>query len=99
MSEHNDGGPAFPGFSYTELHGCMRRTASGEWEIWEPGMSLRQYYKAKALPAVIERAFVEEWAKSGPEWVDGIAGECGRIADCMLMEDYAHAERNRRAEK
>lgn len=45
----NDGGPAFPGFAYTDGRGNQRRNEhSGEWETHEPGMSLRDWFAGQA---------------------------------------------------
>lgn len=34
------GGPAFPGFAYTDGRGNCKRSADGEWETYAPGMTL-----------------------------------------------------------
>lgn len=50
-----DGGPAFPAERQTRQHKGRLRTTNGESEVfqvaheWEPGMSLRDYFAAKAL--------------------------------------------------
>jgi hypothetical protein len=48
MSAINDGGPAFPGFNYTEGHGNIRRSPDGlSWETWSEGMSLRDWFASR----------------------------------------------------
>lgn len=46
----NDGGPAFP-FNYVDQHGSL----TGAQEA-HPGMTLRDYFAAAALPAIISDA-------------------------------------------
>lgn len=48
MSERNDGGPAFP----TE----QGHTPEGLWnQTYDPGMTLRDYFAAKAMQGVLSR--------------------------------------------
>ena len=49
----NDGGPAFPGFQYTEGRGETRQNAAGETEVYATGMTLRDYFAAAALASMI----------------------------------------------
>ena len=70
MSNTNTGGPAFPHRAYSGLP--------------EPGMTLRDYFAAKAMPTVIA-----DWLKTGdihpdPEIVEVIARDCYAVADAML---------------
>ena len=69
MTTKNTGGTAFPGTQYS---GCI--TPSG----YSTGMTLRDYFAAKALQGI---------CASGPskEWMDErIADETYRLADAML---------------
>lgn len=75
MSNTNTGGPAFP----TEN---ARQTGSSTWHY--EGMTLRDYFAAKAMPTVIA-----DWLKTGdihpdPEIVEVIARDCYAVADAML---------------
>ena len=63
------GGPAFP---------------SPRWEGWgspQEGMTLRDYFAAKAMQGLI----------SCPEWLDG-AGEEVDVPNCMASAAYAMAD-------
>lgn len=48
---------AFPGFEFTTGHGNQRKVShpdgSYEWEQWSSGMTLRDYFAAKAMQAII----------------------------------------------
>lgn len=72
MNEINTGGPAFPS------HGSMG-------EVTHEGMTLRDYFAAKALPAIYkdtcECGRVEGWAEG---WRNEVAAEAYAIADAML---------------
>ena len=48
MNEPN-GGMAFPGFEFTSGHGPNRRRPDGDFETYQTGMSLRDYFAAAAL--------------------------------------------------
>lgn len=71
------GGPAFPA---TEAHGLN----SGL-----PGMTLRDYFAAKAFPAVYSVAMKEAGEGSGlfqhDDWPVGLALDAYRMADAMLQ--------------
>lgn len=72
MSTNKDGGPAFP---------------VGETKfIAECGMSLRDYFATKALPAVYADVCreMERHGCPGPDWRDGVAADCYAMADAML---------------
>ena len=73
MREINDGGPAFP--SDHSRHN-------------EPGMSLREYFAAKAIPAVYATAMEEAKEGSGlfrhDDWRVGLALDAYMMADAML---------------
>jgi hypothetical protein len=71
MSNTNTGGPAFPTATLAQKT--------------EGGMTLRDYFAAKALPAIYkdtcECARVEGWALG---WHDDVAAEAYAMADSML---------------
>jgi hypothetical protein len=71
MSNINTGGPAFP----------VPANAFNDQE----GMTLRDYFAAKVLPAIYkdtcECARVEGWALG---WPDDVAAEAYKMADAML---------------
>jgi hypothetical protein len=54
MSERNDGGLAFPGSRQERVESSALGGARMV-EVTYPGMSLRDYFAAKALPALIEQ--------------------------------------------
>ena len=65
--KQNDGGPAFP-----------QGHAVGEISKMEGGMSLRDYFAAKAL-----QGLCADPSTAGTEGID-LANECYSIADAML---------------
>lgn len=73
MSAINDGGPAFPVNSDKYDHNNDR---------WRPcsegGMSLRDYFAAKVLPAIYDDSL------GGDGWRDVVANEAYRLADAMI---------------
>lgn len=82
----NIGGQAFPrtGFIWTY------RSGEVESEPSEDGMTLRDYFAAKALPTVIPRV-LDPLKNEAPVWkwdeaALAIAATCYRIADAMLAE-------------
>lgn len=76
MSAHNTGGPAFP------LIRDIRHNA--DWDH-EAGMTLRDYFAAKAMLAILGGviAKTENEAAEVPELVSGVAY---LVADAMLAE-------------
>ena len=72
MSKDN-GGPAFP----------FALEASGGTQHYEPGMTLRDYFAAKAMPSLLTERGIKEISVSGAE---GFAQACYLIADAMLAE-------------
>lgn len=70
MSKEN-GGPAFPSSEVTNHNADIVTYA-------EPGMSLRDYFAAKALPAVVSDVDFTSWAQCAEAAYD--------IADAMLAE-------------
>lgn len=77
---NNDGGMAFPGFIYTEGHGQHRKNADGEWEAFSSGMSLRDYFAAKALQGMLAQPVQPQ---SG---ADMFARDAYSVADAMISE-------------
>lgn len=47
--------PAFPGFEHTDGYGPAKKNAAGDWEYYQPGMTLRQHYAGLAMQGVILR--------------------------------------------
>ena len=84
MGNKKDGGPAFP--AYADL-GSRENYASGK--TVEQGMSLRDYFAAKAMQALTQsEQFLREaseWRKiDGEDVEDAIAGSAYDLADAML---------------
>ena len=77
----NDGGPAFP-FALESV-----ATAKGSEQSYEPGMSLRDYFAAAALPSVIA-AYVEANGRciGTDHFVRNVPVHAYRMADAMLAE-------------
>jgi hypothetical protein len=71
MNTTNDGGPAFP--------------IGATPEEWGNGMTLRDYFAARAMPALIAD-YCREAREVGwqPNWHDGIAIDSYKIADAMI---------------
>ena len=67
MDSTNTGGPAFPS------HGSMG-------EVVQEGMTLRDYFAAKAMQAFLDQV---GW-KSDQKWFDEIADGAYKMADAML---------------
>ena len=77
MSKEDDGGPAFPVSRY------FRDGSVKEPEGKDKGMTLRDYFAAKALPGLIAAIMVNECHNWNP--ID-FAKESYLIADAMLQE-------------
>lgn len=83
--EVNDGGPAFPVRHYSQ------NQSTGEGVIFESynGMTLRDYFAAKAmaaiLAAIVTDAVVYDIAE-GTRGLDRLARACYSAADAMLLE-------------
>ncbi len=75
MSAKNNGGPAFPCEVEWDQHG-MRPVQTGPSRSLEQGLSIRDYFAAKALPAMSNENYS----------VDDIAAACYQLADAMLKE-------------
>lgn len=86
MSNINDGGPAFPN---------VPDGAGDRWRDWDVGMSLRDYFAAKALPNIYSTAMVDAADGSGlfsdPDWRMGLALDAYAMADAMLAARAAKA--------
>lgn len=79
MRDIKDGGPAFP---FLEFHG-----AGPEYQQ-HTGLTMRDYFAAKALPNIYSLAIKEASEGSGlfgdPEWRYGLALDAFAMADAML---------------
>lgn len=89
--EINDGGPAFPGFAYTSGHGCNRKNAEGDWENWEQGLSLRDYFSAKAMSAILSSEKLLETVvrlseNDGRDMGAMVSKVSYEMADAMILE-------------
>jgi len=81
MSEHiNDGGPAFPDVRSTDYlsSSCSRIETVG-------GMSLRDYFAAKAMHAIMQR-YEADTRKTPSDAYRALAESAYNIADAMLAE-------------
>ena len=76
----DDGGPAFPSDELNQQ--------TGHVHAQHRGMSLRDYFAAKALPNIYSTAMVEADEGSGlfsdPDWRVGLALDAYAMADAML---------------
>jgi hypothetical protein len=95
MSEEIDktGGPAFPGFSYTEGRGNFKRNIeNAEWECHMPGMSLRDFmaakFAAKLCAGEEARMLADKDGRYDGEsnWAEVVAMNAYEFADAMLKE-------------
>jgi hypothetical protein len=82
MSKENAGGPAMPGFQHTEGYGQCKKSEQG-WEYYESGMTLRDYFAAKAMNAMIQSQIWVNLNRTDPSQ---IAGDAYQYADAMLAE-------------
>lgn len=84
MSEINNGGPAFPVSTSNENEG--HQDGPNTWQF--PGMTLRDYFAAKAMPAVYRDLWDDIRAgRNGcvPEdWKIGVALDAYAMADAMI---------------
>ena len=86
MTTEKDGGPAFPTEVGPEGSGYMIQTGNQQWS--HPGMSLREFFAAKAMQGLLARGIHYQTEggrshKSGLEECD-IAGHAYAMADAML---------------
>lgn len=70
----NDGGPAFPGVEKTEYPSCVIETPY-------PGMTLRDYFAAKAMAGLLTARHPDHFGQDGAEV---LANDSYAIADAML---------------
>ena len=77
MSEFNDGGPAFPREDY--------QANGGKGDLGQEGMSLRDYFAAKAMAALHKVYWDEtESYESGAALIKCMAESAYETADAML---------------
>ena len=77
--EDKTGGPAFPFGQISEMTG---QPING---FYAPGMTLRDYFAAKAMQAMIEKLSVDIHTY-GDEWPTFAAQSAYQYADAMLKE-------------
>lgn len=76
----NTGGPAFPN---------VPEGAGSRWDDWDKGMTLRDYFAAKAMAAMMVanyRAVIEAAKGQGEPEGSFLAGAAYELADAMLTE-------------
>lgn len=76
MSNTNTGGPAFPQVS-TDQNG----------DLYQPGLSMRDYFAAKAMQSLILDSFYQSEGKikGWDEFADSLADEAYEIANAMIQ--------------
>lgn len=85
----NNGGPAFPGEfveqRYVERSGGVCSKGYEDFTVKTPGMTLRDYFAAKVLPAVYAD-YCDSAQKIGfdEQWQVGVALDAYAMADAML---------------
>lgn len=72
MDKINDGGPAFPN---------VPDGAADKWDSWDMGMTLRDYFSAKAMQGLITSRHPDHHGQDGPAQ---LAYDAYLIADAML---------------
>lgn len=78
MSERNDGGLAFPGtrmetvYQWDDLEGAAKPR---DQEVEHPGMSIRDYFAAKAMQAELIAGRVEHCCKRSYQLADAMLAE------------------------
>jgi len=96
--DHTDGGPAFPGE--------QGHIPEGTWnQTWEPGMTIRQWYKGMAMQGLCANGGVlDRLAAAGQgdypsnksqaleAAENGLVTMAARFADAQLAEDAEHAK-------
>lgn len=73
MADKETGGPAFPN---------VPDGAGDKWQSWDMGMTLRDYFAAKAMAALILRYDSVNIDKEGV--AEEIANSANKLADAML---------------
>ena len=81
MSNGKDGGPAFPASRMEEGSSPEAEAIGGHFEVQYPGMSLRDYFAAKALQAV---PMPQSDLHDIIEAYDRIAQHAYKMADAMI---------------
>jgi hypothetical protein len=94
-----DGGMAFPGFEYVPGHGANipvdLPNGGKDWAVYSNGMTLRDYFAAKAMHAELNtagmlvgpaEALAEAAEKAGRSIEQQIAFNSYELADAMLAE-------------
>lgn len=97
MSTKDDGGPAF---GQVVALRCVRVEMNGDTE-WEPeamtlgGLSIRDYFAAKALPCVVAKW--DEYCKNDPDASVKDWNDSESIMDCIAESAYEVADAMLRA--
>jgi len=88
MKTPDTSSPAFPGLYSTPGYGCARRTADGELEEHTTGMTLRDYFAAKALQGMMANNNVAlvDCLTGSPEDIQAIAKTAYALSDAMLAQ-------------
>lgn len=86
MKTPDTSSPAFPGLYSTPGYGCARRNASGELEEHTPGMTLRDYFAAKALQALIGELSIKKAILDAEESLPSVAALAFDFADAMIAQ-------------
>ena len=82
MANKNDGGPAFPATRTEHVQALADPQHREPLEIVYPGMSLRDYFAAKAMAG-----WLATWPDDAPlNNPEGVAKTAYRVADAMLKE-------------
>lgn len=76
MSNTNTGGPAFPFPAYTY--------PNGEINSGEGGMTLRDYFAAKAMHSMLSDDAYSDRTETAAEWLEIVAKSSYEMADAML---------------
>lgn len=93
MTQIKDGGPAFPqDYKHTEVVTRMQQLGEISTEQLQEctrqlrGVSVRDYFAGKALPAIYADCMTlfEKEGCPGPDWRDGVAKDAYLMADAML---------------
>jgi hypothetical protein len=82
-----DGGPAFPGSIETQMmieHDGVIHPSGAMQLTTFPGMSLRDYFAAKAMQGLSTTSGEYRGNESGKEFIDGISKISYMIADAMI---------------
>ncbi len=86
-TEKNTGGPAFPVEGCWDENGNFHGAQTGNARGWAEGMTLRDYFAAKALPEIMRSMLPCHAGNDGSlaeDCYDDAAQRSYRIADAML---------------